>query len=153
MFWRKISIEGKTKRICPQFKLIVKCLFSLTAGWQWCTYCCLDPFLSKHPALQKTQPLCQDFCLQRAFVAMAISCSPGTQVVAPYHTYMNNIQTLISPWNKGISPFTTVPIFTCSNTRNQQYLTVHIEPELIQNKQLHPERGRAGWGWELSCIL
>lgn len=30
------------------------------------------------------------------------------------------------------------------NTRNQQYLTVHIEPELIQNKQLHPERGRTG---------
>lgn len=79
-FWRKTGIEGeKSKDICPQVKVKTKCLFSLTVGLQLSAYCWVDLFLSTHPALQKTQPLCQDICLQRAYVTMAISCSPGNQ--------------------------------------------------------------------------
>lgn len=92
LFWRKISIERGTHNILAlKLKLKTKCFFSLTAVLQLCAYCWLDPFLSTHPALQKTQTRCQDFCLQRAFVAIAISCSPGTKLVAPHDTYTNNV--------------------------------------------------------------
>lgn len=124
LFERRLALRGKQNIFALKLKLKAKCLFSLTAGLQLCAYCWLEPFLSKHPALQKTQPLCQDFCLPRAFVAMAISCSPGTKLAAPYHTYTNNVQIRTNfSLKHRVYPVTTVPIFTCYK--------VSIEPDSL----------------------
>lgn len=119
-FWRKIGIEGeKSKDICPQVKVKTKCLFSLTVGLQLSAYCWVDLFLSTHPALQKTQPLCQDICLQRAYVAMAISCSPGNQGSSTLWYIHECCLNSDSSLRHRSYPATSIPIFTCCNVKHQ----------------------------------
>lgn len=150
----RLALRGKQNIFALKLKLKAKCLFSLTAGRQLCAYCWLDPFLSKHPALQKTQPLPR-FLPSKSFCCHGNLMFSGNQASSTlpyiYEQCSNSGWSLLE--TQGIYPVTTIPIFTCSNTRHQQYLTVHREPGLLQNKQMHPERGRAGWEWEPSFIL
>ena len=155
LFWRKISIEGETKYICPQVKAKSEMLIFLDC---WPTVVCLlltGSFPIKTPSTSKDPTTLPRFLPSKSFCCHGNLMFSGNQVsgTLPYiHEQCSN-----SGWflleTQGIYPVTTVPISTCSNTRNQQYLTVHREPGLLQNKQMHPERGRAGWEWELSFIF
>lgn len=64
----------------------------------------------------------------------------------------NNVQTLPdASLRHKVYPVTTVPIFTCCNTRCQQYVTVHREPGLLENKScIQKGGGRAVVGTPLS---
>lgn len=135
-FEGRLALRRKQNISALELKLKTKCLFLLDC---WPTVVCLlltGSFPINTPSTSKDPTILPRFLPSKSFCCHGNLVFSGNPVSwhPMIHTW-NNVQTLPdSSLRHRVYPVTTVPIFTCCNTRYQQHVTVHREPGLLENK-------------------